>query len=126
MFERTVSADDLARLKREREQADRDYNAALTELDQAILRPPEPPQLPPPFDDSQASLLNERWQIVPPEGPAFETGWRGRLRGFVWRFIGPYSCSGSSSSTPASSITSTASSRLDARLRHRSDRSPRS
>ena len=90
MFERTVSADDLARLKREREQADRDYNAALTELDQAILRPPELPQLPPPFDDSQASLLNERWQIVPPEGPAFETGWRGRLRGFVWRFIGPF------------------------------------
>ena len=90
MFERTVSADDLARLKREREQADRDYNAALTELEQAILRPPELPQLPPPFDDSQASLLNERWQIVPPEGPAFGTGWRGRLRGFVWRFIGPF------------------------------------
>ena len=53
MFERTVSPDDLARLTREREQADQGYNAALTELDQAILQPPEPPQPLPPFDESQ-------------------------------------------------------------------------
>ena len=89
MFERTVSPDDLARLTREREQADHGYNAALTELDQAILQPPEPPQPLPPFDESQASLFTERWQIVPQEGPDLGTGWRRRLRGLVWRFIGP-------------------------------------
>ena len=42
-----------------------------------------------PFDDHQVSLTNNGWQLAPPEGPDLGTGWRKRLRGFVWRFVGP-------------------------------------
>ena len=40
MFKRTVSEDELARLKREREEADQKYNEALTQLDRSLARPP--------------------------------------------------------------------------------------
>ena len=42
-----------------------------------------------PFDDHQVSPTNNGWQLAPPEGPDLGTGWRKRLRGFVWRFVGP-------------------------------------
>ena len=38
MFERTVSPADLARLARQREDAEREYNDALTRLDRALPR----------------------------------------------------------------------------------------
>lgn len=81
---------ELDRLERERLEADRAYNGALTELDQVILRKlPEIPHPPPPHDEHQITPLNELWQIVPGEAPPLGTGWRARLRGFVWRFLGP-------------------------------------
>ena len=46
MFERTVSADDLAYLKRAREEADRAYNDALTVLDRALPKQPLLPRPP--------------------------------------------------------------------------------
>ena len=55
MVQRTVSPEDLARLARLREAAEREYNDALTRLDQALPRPfeapPRPFEVPPrPFE----------------------------------------------------------------------------
>lgn len=87
MFTRTVSADDLARLKREREEADRTYNDALTALDQAVQRLRDVPHPPPPYDEHQLASLNERWDLLsvrPVDG-----GWRGRLRSVIWSAVAP-------------------------------------
>ena len=89
MSKETISSDDVARLTRERETADREYNRTLTDLDASIQTPPELPPPPPPFDDFQVSPINERWQLVAPEGPDLGTGWRGRLNRLVWRLVGP-------------------------------------
>ena len=89
MLKLTNSSDDLARVKRDRETADRDYNRALTVVDTALPKRPELPQPALPFDDFQVSPLNEGFQLVPPDGPDLGTGWRGRLRGLVWSFVGP-------------------------------------
>jgi 2-polyprenyl-3-methyl-5-hydroxy-6-metoxy-1,4-benzoquinol methylase len=91
MFERTVSPEDLGRRRQEREDADRRYNEALTALDRAVPRAPDPPHPPPGPDEHQAAALNERWRLVPEEGPPRPGGWlRGRLARFVWGVIGPY------------------------------------
>ena len=89
MFKRTVSEDELARLKREREEADQKYNEALTQLDRALARPPELPHAPPAFDDSKISPLNKHWQIIPDDGPSLGGGWRARIASIAWTFIGP-------------------------------------
>jgi 2-polyprenyl-3-methyl-5-hydroxy-6-metoxy-1,4-benzoquinol methylase len=85
---RTVSEDDLARLKRAREAADQQYNLALTALDAAIGRPPEFPHPPPPPDEAQVTPLNRRWEILGTT-PAFPGGLRGSLARFVWRLVEP-------------------------------------
>ncbi|MBI2833575.1 MAG: class I SAM-dependent methyltransferase [Acidobacteria bacterium] len=85
---RTVSADDLARLKREREDADRLYNEALTALDAAVQRLPEIPHPPPAPDEYQVTPLNELWHVLPPEG-GFGRGWRRRLKQAIWNLVGP-------------------------------------
>jgi O-antigen chain-terminating methyltransferase len=87
MFTRTVSTDDLARLKREREDADREYNAALTALDRALLRLRDVPHPPPPYDEHQLRPLNEQWNLlaVRPIG----TGWRGRFWSAIWSAVSP-------------------------------------
>ncbi len=86
----TLTSDDLERLKRERDEYDRRYNDALTELDRSILRAlPEIPHPPPAFDEYQITPLNELWAIVPAGGLALGGGWRGRVRRFVWRLVGP-------------------------------------
>ena len=84
---RTVSVDDLARLKRDREAADARYNAALTVVDQAIQRVGDLPHAPPGPDEGQVTPLNEQWDtlLVPPAA----AGWRGRLAAFVWRVVQP-------------------------------------
>lgn len=91
----------FARLEREREQADRLYNDALTAVDRAIQQPSPLPALPRPTDDTQMSALNAAWDIMPPSRaqggtpgglpgrPAFERGLRGRVQQFVWRLVGP-------------------------------------
>ena len=84
-----MSSDHVARLTRERETADREYNRKLSDLDASIQTPPELPHPPPSFDDFQVSTINERWQLVAPEGPNLGTGWRGRLNRLVWHLVGP-------------------------------------
>jgi 2-polyprenyl-3-methyl-5-hydroxy-6-metoxy-1,4-benzoquinol methylase len=85
---RTVSEADLARLKQARDEADRRYNEALSELDAAIQALPTYPQPPPPPDETQMTALNERWAITRAV-PAPAGGWRGRLGGFVLGLLRP-------------------------------------
>lgn len=85
---RTVSEDDLARLKREREEADQRYNDAFTALDAAIHAVPELPHPPPAPDEALVTPINTRWDVlkVQPTAPA---GWRRRVAAFVWDLIEP-------------------------------------
>jgi SAM-dependent methyltransferase len=90
--------DRLARLERERAEADREYNERLTHVDAALQRPPDFPHPPPPYDETQVTPLNQSWDILPEGEPSFDrssgwslSGWslKTRLRGFIWRLIGP-------------------------------------
>jgi predicted TPR repeat methyltransferase len=81
-------AETLERLERERAQADRRYNDALTGVDRAIRQPGTLPGSPAPYDDSQLGALNDSWDIVP-EGPALGGFVKGRLRRLVWNLAGP-------------------------------------
>jgi SAM-dependent methyltransferase len=82
--------DDLVvRLERERREADRLYNDALTALDHAIQQRPELPPPPPRYDTSRVTPLNAAWDILPGGPPPVDRSIRGRLRAFVWRLIGP-------------------------------------
>jgi 2-polyprenyl-3-methyl-5-hydroxy-6-metoxy-1,4-benzoquinol methylase len=85
---RSVSEGDLTRLKRERDEADRRYNEALTALDAAIQKLPEFPHPPSPPDDSQLPPLNTRWEVLK-SAPALPSGLRGRLARFVWGLVAP-------------------------------------
>lgn len=91
IVERPVMPEELARLKRQREEADARYNEALTALDQAIaaLQPPALPALPSPPDEAQITPLNERWAITA-NAPALPEGWRGRAAAFVMSLVRPY------------------------------------
>ena len=77
----------LRRLEQEREEADRRYNDALTELDRALptLEAGEPAL---PFDEQQLPALNDAWNIVPV--PPSSPGLKQKLTGFIWRTVGPY------------------------------------
>ncbi len=92
MIERTVSPEDLARLKAEREAADRRYNDALTALDAALPRPASLPHPPPPADEHQVTPLNEAWDVLArvPQAPPEAAGLRGRLAGWLWRLLAPH------------------------------------
>ena len=79
----------LARLDRERQAADRIYNAALTALDRALSPPPVLPAAAVPADRARLDDLNQRWNILPGGAPPVDRSLRGRLAGFVWRLIGP-------------------------------------
>ena len=79
--------DDPARLKAEREAADRVYNEALTHLDRAIQRlPADFPHPPPGPDDHQITPLNTLWKI---DRPAAGRGLRGRFADAVRRVVAP-------------------------------------
>jgi SAM-dependent methyltransferase len=87
-IEQKGSAGEIDRLKRERDEADRLYNEALTKLDAAIQTPRAFPSPPPPFDELQITPLNERWELLslkPDEG----TGWLKRLRAHAWAMVAP-------------------------------------
>src|SRR5258706_15375922 len=85
----------LQRLKQEREEGDRIYNEAFTALDHALMRLPEFPHPPPPYDEHQITPLNTSWDIdaasasaeASADGPL--RGLKGRLASFVWRIVGP-------------------------------------
>ena len=89
MSKRSGTTDDLNRLRQNQEEAHKNYNDALSALDLSIVRPPELPTQPPSFDDHQAQALNKTWKLVSDKGPDLGTGWRRRLRGFIWQFLGP-------------------------------------
>jgi SAM-dependent methyltransferase len=87
MQKRSVSEDDLRRLKDEREAADRRYNEALSELDAAVQPVPPFPHPPPAPDETQVTPLNAGWDILAARQPS--SGWRGRLASLVWRLVEP-------------------------------------
>jgi SAM-dependent methyltransferase len=87
-IEEKGSAEELARLKRERDEADRRYNDALTKLDAAIHESRESPHPPPAYDEFQITPLNERWELLshkPDEGG----GWLRRIRSHAWAMVAP-------------------------------------
>jgi hypothetical protein len=77
--------DDPARLKAERESADRSYNEALTKVDRAIQQPPADfPQAPPRPDDHQVTPLNTLWRITaPPPGRRLRRAFAAAVRRVV-------------------------------------------
>jgi len=77
----------LRRLAREREDADRAYNQALTALDTALLALPDLPAPPRGYDETQITPLNESWDTL--VAPPAEGGLKGRLSGLVWRLVAP-------------------------------------
>jgi O-antigen chain-terminating methyltransferase len=79
----------IERLERERLEADRLYNAALTAVDRAIQVTPALPAPPRPYDPSRLPHINRTWQILPVGPPPIDRSLKGRLRGLVWRLIGP-------------------------------------
>lgn len=81
--------DRLARLERERADADRQYNDRLTAVDQALLTRPALPHGPPAYDETQITPINRAWDILPDGEPVFDRSLKGRLRSFVWRLVGP-------------------------------------
>ena len=79
----------LKRLELEKAEADRLYNERLTAVDAALLREPDYPHAPPPYDEAQVTPINQTWNILPDGPPALDRSLKGRLRGFIWRMIGP-------------------------------------
>lgn len=79
----------LARLERERLEADRAYNQALTVVDHALRTMPQLPAAPPPYDPSRLPDVNNAWDTLPAGPPPFAGGLRGRLGRFVWRLVAP-------------------------------------
>jgi hypothetical protein len=78
--------DDPARLKADRDAADREYNDALTRLDRAIQQlPADFPHPPPRPDEHQITSLNALWKIDAPAGG----GLRGRVASLVRRVVAP-------------------------------------
>jgi hypothetical protein len=89
MLTRPVTSEALARLRDERDLADRQYNEALTALDRS-LQPPSPlPAAPGAYDDRQLATLNERSEIVSGVTLPPPRGIRSRLAHFVWRLVAP-------------------------------------
>jgi SAM-dependent methyltransferase len=82
-------AEHLARLEREREEADRRYNEALTALDRAVATLPALPDPPPAYDASRLEAINRTWDTLPGGPPAVDGSLKGRLRAFIWRLVGP-------------------------------------
>jgi SAM-dependent methyltransferase len=85
---RTVSVEDLDRLKKQREASDSRYDEWLTAVDQALYGIPEFPHPPPLPDEAQVTRINATWQILRAR-PAAPTGWRQRIATFVWELLEP-------------------------------------
>jgi SAM-dependent methyltransferase len=89
MVTRPVTSDVLARLRDERDAADRAYNEALTAVDQALPRPTELPPPPPAYDDQQLASINKSWEVLAGHDLPAPRGLRSRLAHFVWRLVAP-------------------------------------
>lgn len=84
------SVEDLvARLERERSDADRLYNDALTAVDRAIHALPRLPEPPVAYDVTKLAAVNAAWDILPAGAPPIDRSLKGRLRGLIWRIVGP-------------------------------------
>ena len=67
------SVEDLAeRLERERAQADRRYNEALTAVDRAIQSLPRLPETPRGYDAAALDAVNRAWDILPGGAPTLD------------------------------------------------------
>jgi SAM-dependent methyltransferase len=84
---RSVSRDDLARLKAAREEADAAYNAALSALDAALPAWPALPHPPPAPDEAQITPLNQQYDLL--QGFELPGGLKGRLVRLVWGVLQP-------------------------------------
>jgi SAM-dependent methyltransferase len=89
MLTRPVTSDALARLRDERDRADRQYNDALTALDRSLQAPASLPDVPPGYDGQQVGTLNECWEILSGVSLPAPRGIRSRLAHFVWRLVAP-------------------------------------
>ena len=89
MQTRALGDADRDGIRRERAEADRRYNDALTTLD-ALAQAAAPPLPAPvaPLDETAVAAINERWRVLP-SPPELGAGWRGRLGRFIWRIVGP-------------------------------------
>jgi O-antigen chain-terminating methyltransferase len=87
--EQQTIEDLLARLERERLEADRLYNAALTALDRAVQSAPTVPAAPSAYDPSRLPDVNAAWNTLPNGTPVFDGSLKGRLGRLVWRLVGP-------------------------------------
>ena len=85
MFKRTVSAEDLDRLKQRSDEASEAYTRAILDLEKGIQQFDGVPSPPPPYDEHQLSALNERWDIL---SQPDVTGWRGGIRWLVRKTVG--------------------------------------
>jgi len=79
----------LERLAKERAEADRRYNDALTALDRELQPEPTLPHPPTGYDTEKLPALNEAWNILPADAPPLDRSIKGRMRAFVWRLVGP-------------------------------------
>ena len=82
-------ADLFERLERERQEADRRYNEALTALERAFEPRTQLPPAPVLDDRSQIERLNLGWKILPEAGLANDRSLKGWLRRSIWRVSGP-------------------------------------
>ena len=89
MFERTVSPEDLDRLYREREAADRAYNDALTRLDEAIRPLREPPAPAPATPAEEPPALADGGDLSLSNRGSPEPGWRRWVRSLIAPVVGP-------------------------------------
>ena len=79
----------IDRLDREQQQAYRAYNDALTALDRALETFRDPADAPPALDPAPLDQLTGRTNLVPDGPPPIDRSLKGRLRGLVWRIVGP-------------------------------------
>ena len=90
MATRIGNDDEITRLKQARAAADRAYNDALTLVDRTLAPRPELPEPPRAFDQQQLHPINQGWRIAPDVEQLLGTGWKRRLRAWVWEFVRPF------------------------------------
>jgi O-antigen chain-terminating methyltransferase len=88
---RTVSVEDLDRLKKQREASDSRYDEWLTAVDQALYPLPAFPHPPPLPDEAQVSRFNDNWEILraKPAALVSPAGWKEKAAVVVWELIEP-------------------------------------